>query len=461
MVEQVFNNFQYPPIGNFAVGTVTATAGSVQFSNSNGVSFGMDTNGVVTASVAAGGGGIVLGAGTVSITSGTGIFSNANGVSFGISGQTITASIAAQSNQSFGIYGVSNTTGASSSSTADARSLSIQGAGNVSVGWSNGSLVISGATAAGVTTGGLYALGNTVSNSSTTLALSALSFNGIGAVTMGFSNGSIQVSVATQSNQTIGLYAVGNTTQNSSTALDARSISFNGLGNVTLGFSNGSVQVSGPGPFSRYMWPPGNFIPISSYVQGAISIQYVPVYANVTGTRIDLPVIWNGGSSATTATMAIVISAYAMIYSRNGASLSSMSSGSTQVTYTYASNSAGHTEVITAAVKPISVPVNFNMTPGEYYVAFNFSTNSSSVGLSTTNYTQQISVMGGAAISTTTYLNYAEWGSQTTVYNNLSNGMGVYSVTSAGIPTAMSISGIVGTGASLSQANILLVFRNQ
>src|SRR6185369_6449391 len=51
---------------------------------------------------------------------------------------------------------------------------------------------------------------------------------------------------AAQTNQTIGLFATGNTTQNSSTTRDARSITFNALGAATMGFSNGSVQVSVP-----------------------------------------------------------------------------------------------------------------------------------------------------------------------------------------------------------------------
>jgi hypothetical protein len=103
----------------------------------------------------------------------------------------------------------------------------------------NGSLAIASVRAS------LFALGNTTQNSSTPLNLNVLSLNGLGIVTVGFSNGSIQVSATTaQSVQTVGLYALGNTTQNSSTTFDARTISFNGLGIITVGFSNGSVQLS-------------------------------------------------------------------------------------------------------------------------------------------------------------------------------------------------------------------------
>lgn len=72
-------------------------------------------------------------------------FSNANGLSFGLSAGAITASytVPTQSNQTGGVYHVGNTTGQSSSSTYDLRTLSIDGAGIVSAGWSAGSIRIS------------------------------------------------------------------------------------------------------------------------------------------------------------------------------------------------------------------------------------------------------------------------------------------------------------------------------
>lgn len=81
-------------------------------------------------------------------------FSNANGVTFGTSaGSIISAShngITSQSNQQVTMFATSNTT-QSSTGTANVSSLIFAGAGNVSVGITGGSVVISGATAAGVT----------------------------------------------------------------------------------------------------------------------------------------------------------------------------------------------------------------------------------------------------------------------------------------------------------------------
>lgn len=71
-------------------------------------------------------------------------FSNNNNVSFSNSnGQVVASASFAQTNQTVGLYHAGNTTGQSSSSTVDARSISFSGAGIASVGMSGGSVVIS------------------------------------------------------------------------------------------------------------------------------------------------------------------------------------------------------------------------------------------------------------------------------------------------------------------------------
>lgn len=152
-------------------------------------------------------------------------FSNSNGVSFGTNGSTITATVAtnyAASNHSHGnpalnLTNLSGTTASASNGltlSLSANSQSVQTQNMVSVLGSAGN--ISFANGNGVTFGG---------NASTLTA----SHNGI----------------TSQSNQNVSLYALGNTTQNSSTLLNASNLSFNGLGGATVGFSNGSIQVSG------------------------------------------------------------------------------------------------------------------------------------------------------------------------------------------------------------------------
>lgn len=194
--------------------------------------------------------------------------------------------------------------------------------------------------------------------------------------------------------------------------------------------------------------------------QGSLSIQYLDCQWPVTASRMDLLVNWAQASAGTSNTAAIVISAYGAIYSNNTASsaLVSLSSGSTQTTYTYASNSAGQTQLITSAIRPISVPMNVSMTPGEYYVAFNFSTNSSSVGAATTNLGNTISVQGWN--SNQSALNYAEFTAVTTANSGLYGAMGIWSSAGTGIPVSIPTTAINQTGANQSAAQFAYVFRN-
>lgn len=99
---------------------------SVQFVNANGVSF------------SAGAGGISASIATQFVTN----VSNSNNVTLGIAGGLLTASVNSQTNQSIGLYALGNTTN-NSSGTLDARSFSVIGYGDISVGYSNNSLQIS------------------------------------------------------------------------------------------------------------------------------------------------------------------------------------------------------------------------------------------------------------------------------------------------------------------------------
>lgn len=67
------------------------------FSNGGGVSFGLETNGFITASAPLGGGGLTninLSAGTTSNNLSKFAFADSNGVSFGLNGSTVTATVA-------------------------------------------------------------------------------------------------------------------------------------------------------------------------------------------------------------------------------------------------------------------------------------------------------------------------------------------------------------------------------
>jgi len=410
-----------------SAGTQTATSGTVIFSNSNGISFGMSNSSVITASytvpstvglISA----INVSAGTTSNNLSAITFSNSNGISFGLNASTITASytVPTQTNQTIGLYALGNTT-QNSSTTLDARTLSFNGLGAATVGYSNGSIQISVATqtaqtqsliqalydgAASITTGtvrfsnsngisfgingqtvtashngitsqtnqtiGLYALGNTTQNSSTTLDARTLSFNGLGAATVGYSNGSVQISVSTQTNQTVGLYAIGNTTQNSSTTLDARTLSFNGAGIASVGYSNGSVIISAPSfKASHFMYPNPAWMTNFTINDQMISLQHVFIPNNITASQMNLLMALSGNTNSTGA-----LSISLGLFTMSGSTMSLASSNSQQITWTSGSqttNSSVFGGISGTRYRTVSLN-NWNITPGDYILGMWFRT---------------------------------------------------------------------------------------
>lgn len=122
-----------------------------------------------------------------------------------------------QSNQTVGLYAIGNTT-QNSSSSFDARTISLNGIGGITVGYSNGSVQLS--------------------------APGTSSISATGAVSISTNGNTISIGAPVQTNQTLGLYAVSNTTLSTSGTNDARTLSFQGAGIVSVGVSNGSVVIS-------------------------------------------------------------------------------------------------------------------------------------------------------------------------------------------------------------------------
>lgn len=391
-------------------------------------------------------GSIQVSAPATSSLSGTGFISvSTNGSTIFVGGNALSA------------YAVSNTT-QSSSGVINGTALSFAGAGGVSIGVSNGSVVISGGAGGGASTGGFYALGNTTQNSSTTLNLSALSFNGLGMITVGYSNGSIQLS-ATQTNQTLGLYAVGNTTQNSSTTRDARSISFDGLGAMTVGFSNGSVQLSAPATSSisgtgavsisvngstisigapaygtLSYWDNGILNASSSVSQlGAGSVLLQPLVLDANLSISALREFISGSFSATNSSYGNTISVQAGIYTLNGSTLSLLASGSASYGLTNTSNNSAS---LYSGVKGLTVPLATALTPGNYWIGL--WSNTASSGFNYATFSNVVQAEGSLTYN-------GILGSSAAGTNQIMLGGGVWNTTSASLPSSIGLSQISGT----------------
>lgn len=382
----------------------------------------------ISGNAGGGGGGVALSADTQSVSTGTVVFSNSNGITFGMSGSSrITASMAL-SNQVVSAFAVSNTT-QSSSGTVNVSALSFQGAGGASVGISNGSIIISGGTAGGggFMTAGVSTGGNTAGN--TGLVLDRFILAGGNNITLSGSTnaGSMTVTISgfNQSNQTVGMYATGNTTQNSSTTFDARTLgTFNGLGAMTVGYSNGSVQLSAPatsslsatgavsistngstisigvpgGTLSRYEWPPSQAMNISSsqHTNSAYSFQQISIMGQpITFTRVDIPILISAASAANTNTAAFGISAMAVIYTRNGSTFNPVVGTSASSTLSWASNSSNFSGVTGGHL--LSFALASMLTPDQYWLGVYLSTTSGvSTGANTTALNGTFSVLLGS-----------------------------------------------------------------
>lgn len=219
------------------------------------------------------------------------------------------------------------------------------------------------------------------------------------------------------------------------------------------------------GPLSRVIYPVGATNG-NAFGNGTLSFQYFPCTAGVSGTRLDCLFNIAVQTTTTTNTAAIALTAiggiYTNIVSTNTAGsttiLSLLSGGSTQTTYSYASNASGQTQLIAAAVRPISVPVNMNVQPGEYYVAFAVSTTASSVGAATTALNFSASVQ--AALTLMTATNYAEFTAATTANSGLYGALGVYASATAVLPGTINVTAINQTGANQLNGNYQFVMRN-
>ena len=209
-----------------AAGTATGTAANslsaLSFANSNGITWGL-SSGTITASMS-GGGGAQTGISGIAnsettYTSGTVSFSELGAITIrSTTGQQFQFSVNPQTNQSLGIYGISNTTGESSSSTYDARSLSFEGAGIASVGWSNSSWIVSATQS-----------NQALSGSNGSFAFQTATFGNANGLSFFTTNGSL-----------VGSYTVPTVTNSSWTASDSATsltigrLAFTGSNGITM-----------------------------------------------------------------------------------------------------------------------------------------------------------------------------------------------------------------------------------
>ena len=226
-----------------AAGTQTAISGTVNFVNSNGVTFGMSGSNQITASVAGGGGGVAIGASTQTATSGTVIFSNSNGITFGLNNGTLTASAAAAptsyvSNVNGSSGAISLNVGSSLSSSTAGSSITFGLASNITTALqSAGAYLTTAAQSSASNLSIAVAATNSTGGGTATLA-SSISFSNANGLTFYTSAGNAIVAsytVPTQSVQTQASGAIAGTGFTSTTTAGTAITGALGTNGLNLG----------------------------------------------------------------------------------------------------------------------------------------------------------------------------------------------------------------------------------
>lgn len=302
-------------ITGISAGAAAFSNGQIVFSNSNGLSFGINGS-TLTASadyVRS------ISAGTTNATGNQIVFSNSNGVSFGANGATVTASVA------------------------------------------NAATVVSGI---GVSTGG-----NTAGNTGTTLG--TIVFAGVGGISLSQSTaaGSL-ATISFSMTQSTGPSAIaaGTQTGTSGTIIfsNSNSISFGMAGSATVTASFGGFNISA---FSQWAeWDTNWTISHASF-----SMQLLSMPMSMSATRAQIVMAMSGATNSSGA-----ITVQIGIYTMNGSTASLASSGSAQYSWSSGTNSTVTTASSQyggiSGTRYFTIPANFAMSPGQYIVGMWFST---------------------------------------------------------------------------------------
>lgn len=400
-----------------AAGTQTAnTTGTVNFANSNGISFGMSGSSQITASY------------TVP-TQTAYSFSNANGVSFGTNGSTVTGSVAtnyAASNHSHGnptlnLTNLSGTTG----SASNGLTLSLSAPAMFDAGVSNAAGGSTFGTMGTANTGGMaFFAGDNIGLSQSTAA------NGNASVTIqaAAGGGSVNFSAGTTSADLDAL-----------TFEDANGVSF-GINGSTL---TASVNAAGGGVTYSYFNPQDAYLQVTGqHGQATLHMQPSKV-PNVAFDRIVMPVYY---SNASNSTASITASFWFGVYTRTSASFSLSTSAST------AYNWIGSGTVNAASyhgIRLLSIGMTDTILEDQYY--FGIVSRTTTAGNNAT-FQQLVASQMNSTFS-------GIFGQSSNASVQYTRGLGYYSATTSGMPSVVAMSQLRGNS-SMALRQPLFYFVN-
>jgi hypothetical protein len=291
--------------------------------------------------------------------------------------------------------------------------MTLAGGNNITLSQNGNAITISGGAGGG---GGVA-----IANSQTTFSSGTANFiEGGGAITINSTTGqSLRFSVP----QTSSLAVTG-----------GLSISSNG--------STISMGMPAQTTLSRYDYPEGIFSPLSSVSNGQLSINHMYQPFNVTGTAIKIGGSLSGSTNTSATTASANVSLWMGIYTLNGSTLSLASSGSANngFQWSQSASSTGNTSI--NGVRQMTVPMNINMTPGEYWIAAVITSATTYTGAAFTLYGNSVMPTAAGAAALTPI------GSNTTGARDAMLLQGYYSTTTTAGPVSIVNSQINNTSAS-------------
>jgi hypothetical protein len=421
------------------------------------------------------------GGGTASLSSNVS-FSNANNISFYTSaGNAIVGSVNTSYRASNDAVGL-NTAQSNATWTVNSSGISFDGRGYAGTGTTFNGANISGSltqNSNGIQMSMSVAAGGGVnpvaSASNGSFSFTTLNFSNANNVTFGTSAGSIITAsvaapgAAAENNwfNLLGANTAGNTTASGST------IGVSGI-NLTLSGTNGSVwNISAPATsslsatggiklstngstisigmgniLSDFRHPENMWTSLGAQGQGSLSIKHMYAPFNITGTAMKIGGSLSAATNTSATTASANISLWMGIYTLNGSSLSLASSGSANNGFQWSLSASTTANTSIQSMRQMTVPMNVNMTPGEYWVA--------AVISSATTYTSAgFTLYGGNLINNAASAGvFAPIGSGTTASSMPILFQGIYTAATSVGPSSMSKAHINWTSASnLQRAN--------
>lgn len=419
-------------------------------------------------------------------------FNGGNNITLSGNGSTITISAANQSNQTLGLYAVGNTTGESSSSTFDARTISFVGQGIASVGFSAGSVNIS------VPSGGGGLTNIRVSAGTTSNLLSAITFSNANGISFGIDASTITASAntvgtattvysvasansvgtvtrwAAEDHRHAGIGAVGISTSGNTAGTTGSVLGtywFQGGNNITVSqitSNNGShtLVISGPPTLSQF--DPDRKEPVSNSSLGQSTLYFRPVDIDgvLSASRINfflsLTHTYSGAPANSTAWLAMgyglytrgtgaetdrinLLTSYSLSYVSASVSSSTrlsvtnyigLSNATSHSTSQYGVNNASVSNYLASSIagfRVLALPMNLTLTPGRYWL-----------GASVQSASQGASIVLAHTVMQYHYSNnlaFRPFGAVSTASNAsfyaASDGLGIYSAQSAAWPASI------------------------